>query len=155
MRCEEARHTDEFVRVYQVRGPQLMWLLGAGASANAGAPTAADMILEFKALLYASRERVSLVQIGDLADPRTRAMLQQSFMRASVDSEVLICASMFWNGFERTMLSRIRRQPLATQFFRACGRLMLAQKLRGRSQAEAQLRRRREVYLCRSADPAG
>jgi len=74
---------------------------------------------------------------------------------ASVDSEFLICASMFWNGFERTMLSRIRRQPLATQFFRACGRLMLAQKLRGRSQAEAHFRRRRELYLCRSADPAG
>jgi hypothetical protein len=34
------------------------------------------MILEFKASLYASHERVSLVQIGDLADPRTRAMLQ-------------------------------------------------------------------------------
>jgi len=57
--------------------------------------------------------------------------------------------------FERTMFSRIRRQPLATQFFRACGGLMLAQKLRGRSQAEAQLRRRREEYLCRSTDPAG
>jgi hypothetical protein len=57
--------------------------------------------------------------------------------------------------FERTMFSRIRRQPLATQFFRACGGLMLAQKLRGRSQAEAQLRRRREECLYRSADPAG
>jgi hypothetical protein len=76
VRCEEAHHTDEFVRIYQVRGPQLMWLLGAGASAYAGGPTSADMILEFKASLYASHERVSLVQIGDLADPRTRAMLQ-------------------------------------------------------------------------------
>lgn len=41
-----------------------------------GRANGADMILEFKASLYASQERVSLVQIGDLADPRTRAMLQ-------------------------------------------------------------------------------
>jgi len=72
-------NVGEFARLYQVRGPQLMWLLGAGASANAGAPTAGDMILEFKASLYASREKVSLAQIGDLADPRTRAMLQRYF----------------------------------------------------------------------------
>lgn len=39
------------------------------------------MILEFKASLYASRERVSLQQIGDLADPRTRDMLQRYFDR--------------------------------------------------------------------------
>jgi hypothetical protein len=73
VRCEEAHHTDEFVRIYQVRGPQLMWLLGAGASAYAGAPTSADMILEFKASLYASRERVASSRS---AIPRTRAMLQ-------------------------------------------------------------------------------
>jgi hypothetical protein len=72
-------NTGEFARIYQVRGPQLMWLLGAGASANAGSPTAEDMILEFKASLYASQQKVSLAQIGDLAEPRARAMLQRYF----------------------------------------------------------------------------
>lgn len=69
----------DFVRLYQVRGPQLNWLLGAGASANAGAPTAGDMISEFKASIYASREKVALELLGDLGDPRTREMLQRYF----------------------------------------------------------------------------
>lgn len=63
----------------------------------------------------------------------------------------LIYASMFGMGSSVPMLSRIPRQLLATQFFRACDRLILAQKLGGLLQAEAHFRRRREVYLCRSA----
>src|SRR5438105_9370032 len=70
---------SEFARIYQVRGAQMMWFLGAGASANANVPTASDMIWEFKASLYASREKVSLAELGDLGDPRTRAVLQRYF----------------------------------------------------------------------------
>lgn len=70
---------SEFARLYQVRGSQLMWFLGAGASANADVPTAGDMIADFKASIYASRQGVTLEQIGDLGDPRTREMLQRYF----------------------------------------------------------------------------
>jgi hypothetical protein len=39
---------DDFARRFSMRGGLLMWLLGAGASASAGVPTARDMIWEFK-----------------------------------------------------------------------------------------------------------
>jgi NAD-dependent SIR2 family protein deacetylase len=38
---------DDFARRFSQRGGNLMWLLGAGTSAAAGIPTAADMIREF------------------------------------------------------------------------------------------------------------
>ena len=41
----------EFLRLYPARAPQLMWFLGAGASAGAGIPTAWEMIWEFKRLI--------------------------------------------------------------------------------------------------------
>ena len=53
-----------------------MWLLGAGASAAAGIPTAADMIWEFKQQLYVSQRRVSLKSVGDLANAAVRHTLQ-------------------------------------------------------------------------------
>lgn len=53
-----------------------MWLLGAGASAAAGIPTAGDMIWEFKQQLYVSQRRVSLKSVGDLANAAVRQTLQ-------------------------------------------------------------------------------
>lgn len=53
-----------------------MWLLGAGASAAAGIPTAWDMIWEFKQQLYVSQRRVSPKQVADLANPAVRRELQ-------------------------------------------------------------------------------
>ena len=110
-------------------------------------------------LLFCGAAKADFSGLSDVSSevlPTIRKLMAiRTFIRISVDAEFLIGASMIWNGFERTMLSRIRRQPLATQFFHACGWLILAQKLRGLSQAEARLRRRREVYLCRSVDPAG
>ena len=50
--------TDDFTRRFALRTPNLMWFLGAGASASAGIPTAGDMIWEFKQLLYVSQRRV-------------------------------------------------------------------------------------------------
>lgn len=39
---------DDFARRFALRAGNLMWFLGAGASAAAGIPTAGDMIWEFK-----------------------------------------------------------------------------------------------------------
>jgi NAD-dependent SIR2 family protein deacetylase len=67
---------DDFARRFSQRGGNLMWLLGAGASAAAGIPTAWDMIWEFKQQLYVSQRRVSPKQVADLANPAVRRELQ-------------------------------------------------------------------------------
>ena len=45
---------DELARLHVVRGARLMWLIGAGASAAAGVPTAGQMIDEFRQLIYST-----------------------------------------------------------------------------------------------------
>lgn len=44
----------ELVRIHAQRSPRLMWLLGAGASAASGIPTASQMVEEFKIQLFCS-----------------------------------------------------------------------------------------------------
>lgn len=58
----------DFARLALIRGGQLAWFLGAGASASAGVPTAAHMIAEFKAALYASAQKLDRSDI-DSDDP--------------------------------------------------------------------------------------
>src|ERR1700720_2593854 len=72
---------DDFARRFSLRSANLMWLLGAGASASAGIPTAGDMVWEFKQLLYVSQRRVAPQSVTDLSNPAIRAQLQ-----AHVDS---------------------------------------------------------------------
>ena len=62
---------DDFARRFSVRGANLMWLLGAGASNAAGLPTAHDLVVEFKRMLYVSQSGRS-VRSGDLAEPAIR-----------------------------------------------------------------------------------
>jgi len=67
---------DDFARRFSMRADRLMWLLGAGASASAGMPTAWDMTWEFKQRLYVSQRRVSPHSVADLSSPAIRAELQ-------------------------------------------------------------------------------
>jgi NAD-dependent SIR2 family protein deacetylase len=73
--------SDDFTRRFALRAANLMWFLGAGASASAGIPTAGDMVWEFKKLLYVSQRRVAPQSVTDLSNPAIRAQLQ-----AHVDS---------------------------------------------------------------------
>lgn len=57
---------DDFARRFSMRGSRLMWLLGAGASASAGIPTAWDMVWEFKQQLFVSQRRVAGGRVSDL-----------------------------------------------------------------------------------------
>ena len=68
--------TDDFARRFSMRSGGLMWLLGAGASASAGIPTAWDMIWAFKQQLYVSQRRVALAAVQDLSNPAIRAQIQ-------------------------------------------------------------------------------
>jgi len=67
---------DDFVRRFPLRAKGLMWLLGAGASASAGIPTAGDMVWEFKQLLFISQRRVMPQSVADLSNPTIRQQLQ-------------------------------------------------------------------------------
>jgi NAD-dependent SIR2 family protein deacetylase len=67
---------DDFTRRFALRAANLMWFLGAGASASAGIPTALDMVWEFKQLLFASQRRVALQTVADLSNPAIRAQVQ-------------------------------------------------------------------------------
>lgn len=71
----------DFNRVYHVRAPSIMWLLGAGASAAANVPTAGDMTWDFKRRLYCSLQRVSLAACSDLGDPELQRRVQAYFDR--------------------------------------------------------------------------
>ena len=69
---------DELARLHVLRGPQLMWLLGAGASAAAGVPTAGQMIDEFRCLIYSTLEGVPLAALN-LAEPAVRERIERHF----------------------------------------------------------------------------
>jgi hypothetical protein len=67
---------DDFARRFSMRTANLMWFLGAGASAAAGIPTAYDMIWEFKQQLFISQRRVSAKAVADLSSPAIRTQIQ-------------------------------------------------------------------------------
>lgn len=68
-----------FLRLHGARAPALQWLLGAGASATAGVPTAWHMIWEFKRTIYCSEQRVALSACQNLSDPALRERIQRHF----------------------------------------------------------------------------
>src|SRR5690242_13242381 len=67
---------DDFARRFPLRSPNLMWLMGAGASASGGVPTACGMIWEFKRQLVIRQRRASPKAVADLAGPAIRAQIQ-------------------------------------------------------------------------------
>ena len=66
----------EFLRRFLIRAPNLMWFVGAGTSAAAGVPTAADMVWDFKRLLFCTDQRVSPSEVADLANPAVPVRIQ-------------------------------------------------------------------------------
>jgi SIR2-like domain len=70
---------EEFLRTYKVRAPNLMWFLGAGASAAAGVPTADNLTWQFKRDLFCAAQRVSVRRCEDLSSPGVRERLNSYF----------------------------------------------------------------------------
>src|ERR1035438_5187255 len=69
----------EFLKLYSARSQNLMWFLGAGASAASGIPTASDMTWDFKRTIYCAEQKVSVRACQDLSDPRLQHKLQLYF----------------------------------------------------------------------------
>ena len=68
-----------FLRLFQLRSTQIMWFLGAGASASAGIKTAGDMIWDFKQRLYRSQRKLPPSAITDIGEPAVQRKLQAYF----------------------------------------------------------------------------
>lgn len=68
-----------FLRLFQLRGAQIMWFLGAGASRAAGIKTAGDMIWDFKQRLYRSEKKLPPSVITDVGEPAVQRKLQAHF----------------------------------------------------------------------------
>jgi hypothetical protein len=71
--------SDEFIRRYPLHASQFAWLLGAGASAGAGVPTAGMMVWEFKRAIYCSQQGVPVHGFANLADPAVQRRIQSYF----------------------------------------------------------------------------
>ncbi|MHB1501979.1 MAG: SIR2 family protein, partial [Candidatus Dormibacteria bacterium] len=67
-----------FARVVDVQGGQLAWIVGAGASAMSGIPTAEALVLQFKHTLYCGLNNLGIQDV-DPADRRTRELIERYF----------------------------------------------------------------------------
>ena len=70
---------EDFLRIYPLRSPNIMWFMGAGASASAGVPTAYNMIWDFKRSLYCAAQRIPIASCSDLESPVLQARIQGYF----------------------------------------------------------------------------
>lgn len=68
-----------FMRLFQMRATQVMWLLGAGTSRTAGVKTAWDVIWDLKHKLYCSQKKLALSAITDLSDVVVQRKIQEHF----------------------------------------------------------------------------
>ena len=69
--------SDDFARRFAMRGQNLMWFLGAGASASAGVPTAFNMVWDFKRQLFITQTKVAPQAVSDLSNPTVRSRIQE------------------------------------------------------------------------------
>jgi NAD-dependent SIR2 family protein deacetylase len=69
----------EFLRAYHARAANLMWFLGAGASAAAGIPTADNLIWQFKRSIFCAQQRVSVRLFDNLSSRPVRDRLNHYF----------------------------------------------------------------------------
>jgi hypothetical protein len=69
----------EFIRLFEVRAPKIMWFLGAGASVSAGVPSAWDLIWQFKQKIYCSEQRIPIGRVADLSNSAVRSSIQRYF----------------------------------------------------------------------------
>jgi NAD-dependent SIR2 family protein deacetylase len=72
----------DFVRRFAMRSTQVAWLLGAGASAAAGVPTAGHIISGFKADIFAAENKIARREI-DVDDPLWASRIRRYFDNAN------------------------------------------------------------------------
>lgn len=74
----------EFLRLFEVRAPNLMWFLGAGCSITAGIPSAHDIIWDCKSRIYCSEHGVPRSIMADISSPQIQNIIQNHLVSKNV-----------------------------------------------------------------------
>ena len=76
-----------FARAWAVEGRRVAWLLGAGASASAGVPTAAQIVDDLLLRLYAAAHRLvrQAIELTDPAPEKTALAGKRELCRVAGD----------------------------------------------------------------------
>ncbi len=69
----------EFLNLYPLRTPRIMWLLGAGTSVTAGLPTAVTLTWDFKRALYCKSLSIPVSRFSELNDRSFQTLVQSYF----------------------------------------------------------------------------
>lgn len=69
----------EFLNLFPLRAPRLMWFIGAGGSVSAGIPTAGTLTWEFKRAVYCATNKVPSNRFPDLNDAGFQTLVQSWF----------------------------------------------------------------------------
>ncbi|WP_266367800.1 SIR2 family protein [Tellurirhabdus rosea] len=68
----------EFIRIFRLKGSNIAWFTGAGASVASGLPSAYDMIWDFKRTIFCTEQNIDLAKFSNLT-PVNRQMIQYYF----------------------------------------------------------------------------
>ena len=74
----------DFLNLYKEKNKFLMWLFGAGTSVSAGAPTATNLILQFKINIFCKLTGESPKIFKDLSNTTTRKILEEYFIKNNI-----------------------------------------------------------------------
>ncbi|RIV17491.1 SIR2 family protein [Fibrisoma montanum] len=70
--------TAEFIRIFSLRGQNIAWFTGAGASVAAGLPSAYDMTWDFKRSIFCTEQNTPISQYSNLT-PGIKSKIQSYF----------------------------------------------------------------------------
>jgi len=105
----------EFLRLFDLRAPRIMWFLGAGASASAGIPTASELIWDFKRKIYCSEQRIHPARVSDLTNRAVQARIQ-AYLDEKAHFPQVGTENEYAAFFEATYPSPVDRQTFIQQF---------------------------------------
>ena len=107
----------DFLSRHHNRAPNVMWFLGAGASASAGVQTAGHMIWDFKRTLFSTAQKVPVRRIPDLGDEAVRARIH-SYLDAEPGNPKRDSEAEYSHYFERVHPTEADRRRCMEQMIR-------------------------------------
>lgn len=101
---------SEFLRIFEVRAPNLMWFLGAGCSVSSGAPSAADIIWDCKSRIYCSENGVARSRVADISSPQIQKIIEEYLLSKGIVPQPDDDGDEYTYYFEKAMASKSDRQ---------------------------------------------